>query len=96
MQRLSSWQRTTRQAGADPLLLVAAAATAVLFSMMLMCPSRLASRHSSDSGNTRLSAFLMPFVLQPGTSTGMGSVAEYLSKNCKRPMAVVRPHMHGQ
>lgn len=38
MQRLSSWQRTTRQAGADPLLLVAAAATAVLFSMMLMCP----------------------------------------------------------
>ncbi|KAI3434860.1 hypothetical protein D9Q98_002914 [Chlorella vulgaris] len=33
---------------------------------------------------------------KPGTSTGMGSVAEYLSKNCKRPMAVVRPHMHGQ
>lgn len=29
--------------------------------------------------------------MQPGTQEGLGSVAEYLSRNCKRPMAIVHP-----
>jgi hypothetical protein len=38
------------------------------------------------------------YALQVGAEEreGLGSVAAYLSKNCKRPLVIVRPHLHAQ
>ncbi|KAL4425412.1 hypothetical protein ABPG75_009428 [Micractinium tetrahymenae] len=33
---------------------------------------------------------------KPGSEEGLGSVAEFISLNCHRPRAIVRPHAQGQ
>ncbi|EFN56993.1 hypothetical protein CHLNCDRAFT_143627 [Chlorella variabilis] len=54
-----------------------------------------------DCSEARVCELIMQDIEQrdaalPGTQEGIGSVADYLSKNCRRPTAIVRPHTHVQ
>jgi nucleotide-binding universal stress UspA family protein len=44
-----------------------------------------------DIEKTQPALIIMAAHNKPGTQEGLGSVAEFLSRNCKRPMAIVHP-----
>lgn len=52
---------------------------------------RVAEIIQEDIEKTEPTLIIMAAHNKPGTQEGLGSVAEYLSRNCKRPMAIVHP-----
>ena len=63
---------------------------------------RLPALHMSEVPPSQLPPYpaaaplLLPVGVQPGTAGGLGSVAEHIAANCRRPTAIVRPQAHGQ